>query len=110
MALDESNFLDWLKDRVGEEDYAEADAFMGGYMRDNRDYRDSAEARFTEYQTNEAAMQEDIQSLKARNYDLLMQVPASDDSPVIDEVDDDGTVYHIDSLFTDVKEEPNNGR
>lgn len=110
MALNEDNFMDWLKDRVSEEDYAEADEFMGGYMKDNREYRDSAEARFTEYQADEAAMREDIQSLKARNYDLLMQVPAEDGSPVIDEVEEDGTVYHIDNLFTDVKEDKNDGR
>lgn len=108
MPLNEDNIMEWLKERVGEDDYAEVDEFMGGYMRENREYRESSAARIGEYETAEAAMKEDIQSLKARNYDLLMQVPASDDAHVVDEVEDDGTVYHIDSLFID-KEEPRNG-
>ena len=53
--------------------------------------------------------------MKARNYDLLMQIPADNsgdndgDGVVVEDVDDDGTVYHIDNLFTDDKEDSNNG-
>ena len=59
-------------------------------------------------------MKADIQSLKARNYDLLMQIPAGNsgdngDGVVVEDVHDDGTVCHIDSLFTDDKEDSNNG-
>lgn len=79
------------------------------------EYRGSSEARMSEYAANEEAMKSEIQSLKARNYDLLMQLPADDsgdndgDDAVDEDVDDDGTVYHIDSLFTDDKEDGNNG-
>ena len=78
---------------------------------DADEYRSSAEARRSEYASNEEAMKADSQGLKARNYDLLMQIPAdnSGDGVVVEDVDDDGTVYHIDNLFTDDKEDSNNG-
>ena len=44
-----------------------------------------------------------------------MQIPADNsgdndgDGVVVEDVDDDGTVYHIDNLFTDDKEDSNNG-
>ena len=65
----------------------------------------------SEYASNEEAMKADIQSLKARNYDLLMQIPADNggDGVVVEDVDENGTVYHIDNLFTDDKEDSNNG-
>ena len=44
-----------------------------------------------------------------------MQIPADNsgdndgDGVVVEDVDDDGTVYHIDNLFTDDKEGSKNG-
>lgn len=106
------DLLSWLRERMDDGEYATAETFLNDMSRKNAEadeFRSSAEARMQEYADSEAAMKEDIQSLKARNYDLLMQIPAENDGDgvVVEDVDDDGTVYHIDNLFTDEKEEGN---
>ena len=111
MNLDD--LLAWLRERMDDGEYATAETFLNDMHQKNVDadeYRSSAEARMQEYADSEAAMKADIQSLKARNYDLLMQVPveneggADADGVVVEDVDDDGTVYHIDNLFTEEDE------
>lgn len=106
------DLLSWLRERMDDGEYATAETFLNDMSRKNAEadeFRSSAEARMQEYADSEAAMKEDIQSLKARNYDLLMQIPAENDGDgvVVEDVDDDGTVYHIDNLFTDEKEVSN---
>ena len=110
--------LAWLRERMEDGEYAAAETFLKDMQKQGADldeYRSSSEARMSEYAANEEAMKSEIQSLKARNYDLLMQVPADNsgdndgDGVVVEDVDDDGTVYHIDNLFTDDKEDGNNG-
>lgn len=108
------DLLACLRERMEDGEYATAETFLTDMAKreaDADEYRSSAEARMSEYASNEEAMKADIQSLKARNYDLLMQIPVdnSGDGVVVEEVDEDGTVYHIDSLFTDDKEDSNNG-
>ena len=108
------DLLAWLRDRMEDGEYATAETLLKDMQKrgDGFDeYRSSSEARMSEYAANEEAMKSEIQSLKARNYDLLMQVPADNDGDgvVVEDVDDDGTVYHIDNLFTDDKEDANNG-
>lgn len=106
------DLLSWLRGRMEDGEYATAETFLTDMAKreaDADEYRSSAEARMSEYASNEEAMKADIQSLKARNYDLLMQIPADNEGVVVEDVDDDGTVYHIDSLFTDDKEDSNNG-
>lgn len=112
MNLDD--LLAWLRERMEDGEYATAETFLTDMAKrgaDADEYRSSAEARMSEYASNEEAMKADIQSLKARNYDLLMQIPADSTVPavVVEDVDEDGTVYHIDNLFTDDKEDSNNG-
>ena len=117
--MDLESLLAWLRERMEDGEYATAETFLSDMAKKNADadeFRSSAEARMQEYADSEAAMKADIQSLKARNYDLLMQVPADNngeadgDGVVVEDVDDDGTVYHIDNLFTDEqKEDMNNG-
>ena len=110
--------LAWLRERMDDGEYATAETFLKDIQKQGEgfdEYRSSSEARMSEYAANEEAMKSEIQSLKARNYDLLMQVPADNsgdndgDGAVAEDVDDDGTVYHIDNLFTDDKEDGNNG-
>lgn len=106
------DLLAWLRERMDDGEYATAETFLNDMSRKNAEadeFRSSAEARMQEYADSEAAMKEDIQSLKARNYDLLMQIPAENDGDgvVVEDVDDDGTVYHIDNLFTEEKEDGN---
>lgn len=108
------DLLAWLRERMEDGEYATAETFLTDMAKrgaDADEYRSSAEARMSEYASNEEAMKADIQSLKARNYDLLMQIPADDDGDgiVVEDVDEDGTVYHIDNLFTDDKEDIDNG-
>lgn len=110
------DLLAWLRERMEDGEYATAETFLTDMSKrgaDADEYRSSAEARMSEYASNEEAMKADIQSLKARNYDLLMQIPADNsgdgDGVVVEDLDDDGTVYHIDNLFTDDKEDSNNG-
>lgn len=108
------DLLAWLRERMEDGEYATAETFLTDMAKrgaDADEHLSSAEARMSEYAANEEAMKADIQSLKARNYDLLMQIPADNDGDgaVVEEVDDDGTVYHIDNLFTDDKEGSNNG-
>lgn len=108
------DLLAWLRERMEDSEYATAETFLTDMAKrgaDADEYRSSAEARMSEYASNEETMKADIQSLKARNYDLLMQIPADNDGDgaVVEDVDDDGTVYHIDNLFTDGKEDGNNG-
>ena len=111
MEMDE--LLAWLRERMDDGEYATAETFLNdlvGKLGAANEYRESSEARMSEYAANEEAMKADIRSLKARNYDLLMQVPAEGaendgDGIVVEDVDEDGTVYHIDNLFTDDKED-----
>lgn len=112
------DLLAWLRERMEDGEYATAETFLNDMRKrgdDFDEYRSSSEARMSEYAANEEAMKSEIQSLKARNYDLLMQVPADNsgdndgDGAVVEDVDDDGTVYHIDNLFTDDREDSNNG-
>lgn len=108
------DLLACLRERMEDGEYATAETYLTDMAKreaDADEYRRSAEARMSEYASNEEAMKADIQSLKARNYDLLMQIPAdnSGDGVVVEDVDEDGTVYHIDNLFTDDKEDSNNG-
>lgn len=116
MSLEE--LFAWLRERMEDGEYAAAETLLKDMQKrgdDYDEYRSSSEARMSEYSANEEAMKSEIQSLKARNYDLLMRLPADDsgdddgDGAVDDDVDDDGTVYHIDSLFTDDKEDGSNG-
>ncbi len=110
--------LAWISERMEASEYATAETLLKDMEKraaDFDEYRSSSEARMSEYAANEEEMKSEIQPLKARNYDLLMQVPADNsgdndgDGAVVEDVDDDGTVYHIDSLFTDDKEDGNNG-
>lgn len=116
--MDLEDLLAWLHERMEDDEYAAAETFLKDMQKRGADfdeYRSSSEARMSEYAANEETMKSEIQSLKARNYDLLMQVPADvsgdngGDGGVVEGVVDDGTVYHIDNLFTDDKEDGNNG-
>lgn len=70
---------------------------------------EGADARINEYSSMNEENIKAIQDLKARNYDLLMKVPADaeieGDGVVEEHVNDNGELYHIDNLFVD--KEPN---
>lgn len=74
----------------------------GSAYDDDLSVRDAKIAELTEGNDSLAAS---VQDLKARNYDLLMQIPAGDsendgDGIVEENVTDEGEVIHIDNLFS----------
>lgn len=100
--------LAWLKERMEDGEYATAETFLNDMdkrVRDADDFRAGAEARYNELNGQIESLTADNQNLKARNYDLLMQIPADDvnegDGVVEETVSDDGELYHIDNLFVD---------
>lgn len=100
--------LAWLRERMDDGEYATAETFLNDMdkrVRDADDFRAGAEARYNELNGQIESLTADNQNLKARNYDLLMQIPADDvnegDGVVEETVADDGELYHIDNLFVD---------
>lgn len=109
--MDLEKLLAWLKERMDEGEYATAETFLNDMDKKGRDadeFRAGAEARYNELNGQIESLTADNQNLKARNYDLLMQIPADDvnegDGVVEETVADDGELYHIDNLFVDPDE------
>ena len=103
--------LAWIRERMDDGEYATVETFlydMDKRGRDADEFRAGAEARVNELNGQIDSLTADNQKLKARNYDLLMQIPADDnidgDGVVEEVVEDDGELYHIDSLFVDPDE------
>lgn len=107
--MDFEEFLSWLRDRLDEGEYATAETFLNDMVGGHDEYREASEARMREHEQAATDYENQISELKARNYDLLMKVPAAEgndgDGVVVEDVDEDGTVYHIDNLFEDVEDE-----
>lgn len=108
------NLLEWLRNRLDDGEYATAEAFLtdvfgkAGRYDDDISVRDAKIEQITGERDTALA---DVKNLKARNYDLLMQIPSDGenqgDGTVIESVDDDGEVTHIDNLFVDADENGN---
>lgn len=103
--------LEWIRERMDDGEYETVETFLNDLDKRGRDaeeYRNGAEARIEELNGQIDTLTSDNQNLKARNYDLLMQIPAdgdvSGDGVVEEEVEDDGELYHIDNLFVDPDE------
>lgn len=108
MDLDE--LLEWIKERMEEGEYATVETFLRDMDEKGRgadEFRTSAEAKQAEMQATIDELTKGNQDLKARNYDLLMQVPADEEEidPVDDIVEEDGEVIHIDDLFVSPDDE-----
>ena len=117
MGMDENEFsrlVEWLRQRVSEGQYATADDFIetvfgkADRYDDDMSVRDAKIEQLTGERDGFAA---DLQAMKAKNYDLLMQIPADEnqgnegDGEVVENVEEDGHIYHIDDLFAEVDEE-----
>lgn len=99
-----SEFRAAMADALPEDSREDFLSFADAHEKEYSDYRESSEARFAEFTNRQSTMTEEINALKARNYDLLMQIPKDDgggDAPVVSTKDDSGEIYHIDSLFKD---------
>lgn len=105
--------MDWIRQRISERQYATADDFIeevfgkADRYDDDMSVRDAKIAQLTGERDSAAA---DLQAMKARNYDLLMQVPVDNDGnqgdgEVVENAEEDGEIYHIDNLFVDDDEE-----
>lgn len=100
--------LAWIRERMDDGEYATVETFLNDMDKRGRDadeFRAGAEARNKELNGQIESLTADNQNLKARNYDLLMQIPADEhidgDGAVEEVVEDDGELYHIDNLFVD---------
>ena len=111
--MDLEKLLAWIRERMDDDEYTTVETFLNDMDKrgsDADEFRASAEARYNELTGQIDSLTADNQNLKARNYDLLMQVPADDQQHidgdgVVDEVvEDDGELYHIDNLFVDPDE------
>lgn len=101
MPLSEENVSDWMRERLGDEDFAEADGFLSDYIEGNRVFREGAQETQSRFEQQINAYKDEIGALKARNYDLLMKSPADDE---IEKPSDDGdSPKRISDLFTDAK-------
>lgn len=103
--------LAWIRERMDDGEYATVETFLNDMDKRGRDadeFRAAAEARYKELNGQIESLTADNQNLKARNYDLLMQIPADEhidgDGAVEEVVEDDGELYHIDNLFVDPDE------
>lgn len=111
---DRNDIEGWLRDVIDDAQMGEVADFFDGIDAERAsatEYREGAEARMKEYEEQVNGLTSSISDLKARNYDLLMQVPAEQgggDGAVIDKVEDDGEVIHIDNLFVDPEKEMTN--
>lgn len=108
MNLDD--LLEWIKERMEDGEYATVETFlrdMDDKGRGADEFRASAEAKQSEMQATIDVLTKGNQDLKARNYDLLMQIPADGEEldPVEDIVEEDGEVVHIDDLFVSPDDE-----
>lgn len=110
--MDLEKLLAWISERMDDDEYATVETFLNDMDKrgsDADDFRASAEARYKELNGQIESLTADNQNLKARNYDLLMQLPADEqhvdgDGAVDEVVEDDGELYHIDNLFVDPDE------
>lgn len=100
--MDETNVVDWLRERLDEDDLNEVSEFLTGYFADAASVRDGAAARTDEYEKERAGLMEQISTLKAKNYDLLISgAGAADDGGEQDDPDDDEEQITISDLFED---------
>lgn len=103
--------LEWLRDRLDDGEYATAETFVKEVFGKAGRYDDdmgAAKAKIAQMAESGEASAKEIQNLKARNYDLLMQVPVGEnegDGTVVETANEDGEVIHIDNLFTYDEEE-----
>ena len=98
--MDKETYMGWLKDRLDDDDYGTASEFLESTFREMDEYRDSASARYQEFEQTESALKKEIGELKARNYDLLMQVPRDGGSGAIKTDNAEPEIITIDDLFS----------
>lgn len=106
--------LAWLRDRLEDGEYSTAETFLRDLERKGNDYDNDMsirDAKIRELTGERDTLAGSVQDLKARNYDLLMQIPAPEtveepkgDGQVVETVDD-GEIIHIDNLFEDPEDE-----
>lgn len=108
---EQARILEWLRGRLDDDEYATAETFINEVFGKASTYDNDMSVRDAkiEQMTGERdGLAADVRDLKAKNYDLLMQIPANGevqgDGTVVEDVDDDGQVIHIDNLFEDIEE------
>lgn len=112
--MDMDALREWIRERADEGEFATINTFLDEVIEKSKgddEYRSSADARIEEYARREEDWERERQELKARNYDLLMQLPADEDNQgdgvVVEDAEDDAEIIHIDNLFADEDEKEN---
>lgn len=115
--MKQSRIIELLRNSTADDDeFNDAVDSITGWVKaanDAKDTVDAAKARYDEMESQIAQLQDANKSLKARNYDLLIQLPADDTrqaAPITTSgvvaglVTEEGEVVHIENLFTEVPE------
>ena len=88
----------WFTENAPEEQRDELLGELDAYDTRFSELEQASRARTEELSGRVASQMEEINSLKARNYDLLMQLP-SDSGATVDATTEEGEVIHISDLF-----------
>lgn len=110
MGLEE--ILALLRENIPEDDYLQSESFLTGMQNQTNElsaFRDSADAKVQALEVEIQGLKDEVSTLKAQNYDLLMQTgapvadvdPDGDEGGAIENEVDDGEVIHVDDLFED---------
>lgn len=87
---------------------------------EQEDLFQAAQGKIAELEGQVTTLNENVETLttentelKARNYDLIMQVPTGEpipggENPLKNKMGDDGTVYHISNMFSEAQVNPMN--
>lgn len=108
--MNEEALRQWIDDRLAEGEDATVYEFIREVLDragSDRELAETAQARIRELEDERTGYESEINRLKSHNYDLLMKVPAeenSGDGEVIENANDDGEIMHIDNLFVDPDE------
>lgn len=110
MGLEE--ILALLRENIPEADYLQSESFLTGMQNQTSElsaFKDSADAKVQALEVEIQGLKDEVSTLKAQNYDLLMQTgapvadvdPDGDEGGAIENEVDDGEVIHVDDLFED---------
>lgn len=108
--MNEEALLQWMDERIADGEDATVYEFIREVLdrsHGDRELAESAQARISEHEETIRRLTDDNNRLKSHNYDLLMRIPDDHndgDGEVIENVEEDGEIYHIDNLFVDPDE------
>lgn len=112
--MNEEALLEWIKDRLDEGEDATVYEFAKELLdrsNERSSMLDSANAKIEELTNANGGFEKEIARLKAHNYDLLMKTAddqGGGDGKVVENIEEDGEIIHIDNLFEDGEKKEDN--